>query len=37
MDHTDNFEMMLPNEPFFNAIDFKKDRSAEVKAAETNE
>ena len=37
MDHTDNFEMMLPNEPFFNAIDFKKDRSAEVKSAETNE
>ena len=36
-DHTDNFEMMLPNEDFFNAIDFTKDRSEEVKKAETNE
>lgn len=36
-DHTDNFEMMLPNQDFFNAIDFTKDRSEEVKKAETNE
>jgi acetolactate decarboxylase len=36
-DSTDKFEMMLPNEDFFSAIDFTKDRSEEVKKAETNE
>jgi acetolactate decarboxylase len=36
-DQTDNFNMMLPHESFFNAIDFTKDRSEEVKKAETNE
>ena len=36
-DYTDNFEMALPDEDFFNGIDFTKDRSEEVKKAETNE
>jgi len=36
-DATDNFEMMLPDEEFFNDIDFTKDRSEEVKKAERNE
>lgn len=34
---TDNFEMMLPDEAFFSSIDFTKDRSEEVKKAETND
>ncbi|MBQ9058361.1 MAG: acetolactate decarboxylase [Atopobiaceae bacterium] len=37
LDATDNFEMMLPDEDFFDGIDFTKDRSEEVKKAETNE
>jgi acetolactate decarboxylase len=36
-DATDNFEMMLPDETFFSSIDFTKDRSEEVKKAETND
>lgn len=36
-DSTDRFEMLLPDESFFNEIDFTKDRSEEVKKAETNE
>ena len=36
-DYTDTFDMTLPEESFFNAIDFTKDRSEEVKKAETNE
>lgn len=36
-DGTDRFEMLLPDEDFFDGIDFTKDRSEEVKKAETNE
>lgn len=36
-DATSRFEMLLPNEEFFDGIDFTKDRSEEVKKAETNE
>ena len=37
LDGTDSFEMALPHEDFFNGIDFTKDRSEEVRKAETNE
>jgi len=36
LDATDNFEMLLPDEEFFHDIDFMKDRSEEVRKAETN-
>ena len=36
LDFTDGFEMLLPDEDFFDAIDFTKDRSEEVRKAETN-
>ena len=35
-DATDTFEMLLPDGEFFDAVDFTKDRSDEVKKAETN-
>lgn len=36
-DKTDGFNMHLPSSEHFKAIDFSKDRSADVKKAETNE
>ena len=36
-DRTDRFDMLLPDEDFFSGIDFSKDRSEEVRKAETNE
>lgn len=36
-DYTEGFEMSLPDNSDFKSIDFSKDRSAEVKKAETNE
>lgn len=36
-DYTDGFNMMLPEGEFFDTIDFTKDRSEEVRKAETNE
>ena len=36
-DYTEGFDMMLPDGEFFDTIDFTKDRSEEVRKAETNE
>ena len=36
-DYTERFDMMLPDGEFFDTIDFTKDRSEEVRKAETNE
>ena len=36
-DYTEGYDMMLPDGEFFETIDFTKDRSEEVRKAETNE
>ena len=36
-DYTERFDMMLPDGEFFDDVDFSKDRSEEVRKAETNE